>query len=233
MTGCNAEQEWMLKWWWKHYSKHNDYPVTFCDFGMSPSAKRWCASKGKVLSFDPTTIPVTNHTHSDWGTKASQSVWNRRAVWFAKALILKNTPYEKTVWTDLDCEVLKSIAPLFELAESKDGFAIAYDNEENAHLARKNKIIDSKTPMLQVGVLAFKKNSPIIPAWIDYCMQNLDTEISEQTALSHLQAKKPFDITILSNKYNWLVPENSSPHTVINHHTGASRKRKLLAEMEF
>lgn len=233
MTGCNADQEWMLKWWWKHYKKHNDYPVTFSDFGMSAGARKWCEERGTLLPFNPQSINLKMETAAAWGDKIGISTWSKRAIWFAKALILEETPYEKTVWTDIDCEILKPLTPLFELAESKDGFAIAYDNEENTRLAKKCRMIEDNVRVLQVGVLAFKKTSPVIPAWIDYCLKNLDSELSEQSALSNLQAKSLFDITILSNKYNWLKPENPSPHTVINHHTGASRKRKLLAEIQF
>ncbi|MCB1109773.1 MAG: hypothetical protein KDK64_02240 [Chlamydiia bacterium] len=233
LTGCNAEQEWMLKWWWRNYSKHNDYPVTFCDFGMSPGAKNWCAERGTLLHFDPESLALKKNLSANWAKQVSLSTWNKRALWFSKALILSKAPYEKSIWTDIDCEILKNLSSLFELVESKDGFAIAYDSEENAKLAKSNAFLDKSVPVLQAGVFAFKKNSPVIPAWIDYCLSHLETEASDQTAISHLQAQFSFDITILSNKYNWLTPEYPSPHIVINHHTGASRKRKLLAEMEW
>ena len=232
LTGCNAEQEWMLKWWWENYSKHNNYPVTFCDFGMTPSAKKWCSKRGKILPFDPQSLPLTQNS-APWSGKLSKSALNRRSLWFSKPLILSKTPYAKTIWTDLDCEILKDLAPLFDMTESKDGFAIAYDSDENTKHARQNQTLKGGVKVLQAGVLAFKKASPVIPAWIDYCLKNLESEASDQTALSHLQAESPFDITILSNKYNWLNPEAPSPHAVIYHHNGTSRKRKLFSEIRF
>jgi len=233
LTGCNAEQEWMLKWWWENYSKHNDYPVTFCDFGMSLGARKWCEKKGTVLPFDPKSILSEKNDSAPWANKVSISAHNKRSIWFSKALVLSQTPYEKTVWTDIDCKILQDITPLFEMTECKDEFAIAYDSVENIRLAQKENILKNDVQVLQVGVLAFKRTSPVIPAWIDYCLTHLETEISEQTALSHLHAESPFHITILSNKYNWLTPESSSHHIVINHYTGAERKRRLLSEMKF
>jgi len=233
LTGCNAEQEWMLKWWWENYSKHNDYPITFCDFGMSLGARKWCETKGNILSFDPKSISTDKNHSAPWSNKVSLSTLNKRSVWFSKPLILSQSPYNKTLWTDVDCEILKDITPLFEMTESIDGFAIAYDTEENTKHARKYNLLKANVQALQAGVIVFKKTSPVISAWIDHCLKHIDTEASDQTALSHLFAKKPFDITILSNKYNWLISEFSSEHIAIIHHTGASRKRKLLSEMKF
>ncbi len=52
LIGCDQNQEWMLEWWWAHYSRHNCYPVAFVDFGMSQEAKKWCQSKGHWISLD-------------------------------------------------------------------------------------------------------------------------------------------------------------------------------------
>lgn len=232
MTGCNAEQEWMLKWWWKHYSKHNNYPVTFCDFGMSTSARIWCQEIGTLHTFDPSTIKLSRNPKAGWNDTTSRSAWEKRAFWFAKTFVLPESPYEATVWTDLDCEIVGSIAPLFTLTQEGDRFAIAHDSKENILQAKKNKTMQEKSAQLQAGVFAFKKDSPVIPAWIDYCLKHLSTENSDQTALSHMQAATPFDITTISNKYNWLAPEHPSPHAVIYHYNGAKRKRELLAKME-
>ncbi|MCB1106973.1 MAG: hypothetical protein KDK76_02635 [Chlamydiia bacterium] len=233
LTGCNQEQEWMLKWWWNHYSKHNDYPVTFCDFGMSLPAKKWCEKRGNVLTYNPQFLLKEKSQKAPWANHIAMNTWNKRHIWFSKAFILEKSPYEKTVWTDLDCEILQNIAPLFEMTACKDGFAIAHDSDENNEKARHINILKEGVQGLQVGVLSFTKGSPVIPAWINYCMKHLDTEISEQTAISHLLHKTPFDITTFSSKYNWLIPENSTSDVVIKHHTGHSRKRKLFIEMKF
>ena len=49
LTGCDENHEWMLKWWWKHYTSSNTLPVTFLDFGMSKSAQIWCKKRGLVI----------------------------------------------------------------------------------------------------------------------------------------------------------------------------------------
>lgn len=46
IIGCTQILERHLPWWWINYRLHNDNPVTFFDFGMSPPAKEWCKKKG-------------------------------------------------------------------------------------------------------------------------------------------------------------------------------------------
>ncbi|MBF5060198.1 hypothetical protein [Candidatus Neptunochlamydia vexilliferae] len=232
MTGCDDRQEWMLKWWWKHYSEHNDYPVIFWDFGMSPAAKAWCANRGEVVSFDANLNLQKNDT-APWADKVSKSVWERRKVWFSKPLILKESPFEETIWTDIDCEVKQNLSPLFEMTRSKDGFAISYDSEKNIAEARRWSTLKEGVRGVQAGVFAYRQNSPLVLEWIDYCMRHLGEENSDQSALSHLLHEKPFDITIFSDKYNWLLPEVPNPHATIVHHTGVGRKRALLTAMRF
>lgn len=99
MTGCNQANENHLQSWLKHYSTHNSFPITFCDFGMSVSARTFCEKNGTVL-------------------KAT-----------GKASALPLSPYDETIWTDIKCEVNAALAPLFEMAHVNDGFAISYSKE--------------------------------------------------------------------------------------------------------
>ena len=50
MTLLKSGDEKTLKTWWENYSKHNAYPVTFCDLGIDEKTKKWCASKGSLLT---------------------------------------------------------------------------------------------------------------------------------------------------------------------------------------
>lgn len=233
LIGCDERQEWLLKWWWNHYSKTNSYPVTFLDYGLTPCAKSWCQSKGHVISSLPPDWISNQETISEqasWAKNVPLYVWNHRPVWFTKAFSLFETPYEKTIWIDLDCEVKKNLSPLFHYAEYGDGFAITTDAPDYVQHFKEIKALHPEAVGMQVGVFAFRCNSPVLDAWLKHCYENHDQEFSEQTALSHVlyhHAFKTYDIT---SEYNWLYPENPNPDAAIVHHTGASRKRKLMLE---
>ncbi|QVL57797.1 MAG: hypothetical protein KFB93_01600 [Simkaniaceae bacterium] len=168
MTGCNQSQEHYLKHWFENYSKHNNYPVTFCDFGMSEKARTFCIQNGTLL-------------------KAP-----------SKAFALPKSPYENTIWTDINCEIKQTLIPLFEMTSVKDGFAISYSKEQ----APKS------------GVIAFKQNSPVILNWQAWCIKNKNA--TDESTLDLLLKENAFQITEFSEKYLWTGPLKAPPNTVIH-----------------
>src|SRR5689334_9119639 len=49
IVGCDLYQEWLLLWWWSHYSSHNAIPVAFVDMGMSEEGALWCKERGEYI----------------------------------------------------------------------------------------------------------------------------------------------------------------------------------------
>ena len=49
VVGADLTQEWLLPWWWSHYSRFNSLPVAFIDFGMSDEMKKWCQERGELI----------------------------------------------------------------------------------------------------------------------------------------------------------------------------------------
>ncbi len=168
MTGCEKSQEKFLKPWFENYTKHNDYPVTFCDFGMSEKAAAWCKQNGTLL-------------------KAK-----------SKAFALPKSPYENTIWTDINCVIKQTIGPLFEMSQVKDGFAISYSQ--------------AQTPLS--GVIAFTQNSPVISSWQEWCIKNKNG--TDESNLSLLLKENAFQITQFSEKYHWIGPLKAPPNTAIS-----------------
>lgn len=130
LTGCDENHEWMLKWWWTHYSGSNHLPVTFLDFGMSTSAKIWCKKRGLVI---PITMEesafyskekLSIETQKKWETFQEKTIWKSRKPWCLKPLGLLKTPYARSAWIDLDCKVVKSIEPLIQASKNRVDIAI-------------------------------------------------------------------------------------------------------------
>lgn len=95
----------MLEWWWENYSKHNDLPVAFANFGMSRKAINFCQSRGILINL-------------------TQKTGKRN--WFKKPFAMLGCPFNKVAWLDLDCEIRGKINPLFEYAK-KGRIAVTLD----------------------------------------------------------------------------------------------------------
>ena len=231
LTGCDERQEWMLKCWWDHYSKTNSHPVTFFDFGMSKSARLWCEKRGHTISFslsntfmkenEPFPLPKT------WTPKQKSGALSQRKIWFTKAFSLLQTPYENSLWTDLDCQVKGSLTPLLRWGS----FGVAEDYFETSKEWKKVGYLPQDAVGYQAGVIVFKRHSPIINAWLKNCYLNRKEDFSDQSILSKTLHHQPFSFHSIPSIYNWIDPEKENPDAVIVHHAGNILKRKILKEL--
>ena len=235
LVGCDQRQEWLLKWWWERYKEENDYPVAFCDFGMSPGAKAWCKSKGMMIEQLPKEIKKINFSKVDdnapWLQRIPSYLWDRRAIWLTKPFTFPMSPFDKTIWIDLDCHVKKSLKPLFTLPLSSDGFAISLSRDKATREAQFMQIIDLGVQALQTGVIVFTKDSPILKEWLERTVKNFYNEFSEETILSHIAHEEKYAFTYFSNDYNWTTPDKPNPNATIIHYAGPRAKRQVMEQI--
>jgi len=236
LTGCDQRQEWMLKWWWTNLTKHSNVPITFCDFGMSPSARAWCQSKGAVITQSEEMFPIKDlnkHVaNPPWKEKITPRMWDHRPIWFYKPLVLPKSPYDRTLWIDVDCEVKETLAPLINLPLTKDCFAIRQTSEKDNEGARKIGYLGPHVSGVQAGVILYEKDTPVIPAWIDRFLKNHPMEFSDEHCLGQLLHENPFEITYFSPLYNSTDFEPPDPNAIIHHHSSARQKRILLQKIQ-
>ncbi len=198
LVGTDTAQEWLLPWWWSHYSCHNTLPVTFVDFGMSQKVLHWCQKKGNVIplhldksfiapkeAIDPTKAAI-------WERRAGKDVWGWRESCFNKPFALALTPYDETVWLDLDCEVFESLDPIFQFIKEFD-FSIANPMERFEE-------------QYNSGVVVYRKNSAILEKWIDLCLRENVHFYGDDHVLSHLLNHEEIPFQLLPREWNWMMP---------------------------
>jgi hypothetical protein len=207
LVGCDENQEWILPWWWSHYSQHSFLPVAFADFGMSAKAKNWCQDRGILVTVD-------DFTHL-------KRTWNRQSGWFKKPLAMKKTPFDRTLWTDLDCEIVGSITPLFQKIHSHSGIAMARDLVEE---------VDE--PVYNAGVVVFMKDSPVIQTWEEICLHQSHRFLSDQAAINFLIQEEEVEISELPAIYNWRVSFGVNIEAIILHWSGAWGKEIIHLAMQ-
>lgn len=96
LIGCDAKQEWMLKWWFENYKKHNNLPVVFADFGCTPQGLKYAQSQSRCV-IDMTTA--------------------KEKGWFKKPKSMLACPAKRTLWVDIDAEVKGPLKEAFALFE--------------------------------------------------------------------------------------------------------------------
>ena len=102
LTGADANQEWLLPWWYENVRKHNECPVAFADFGLSPELRAWCSERGLVLEV-PEVPGLT---------------------WHKKPFAILASPFKRTVWLDADCEVRGELGVVFPYADKGIGLTL-------------------------------------------------------------------------------------------------------------
>ncbi|MEM7174413.1 MAG: hypothetical protein AAF443_00585 [Chlamydiota bacterium] len=238
ITGCDDHQEWLLKWWWSHYRKCNTFPVTFLDFGMSTSARKWCQKKGTVISIElPLSIIGTKKSFSkevqqNWETLYASTVWKARKGWLSKPIGLMHTPYQRTVWTDLDCQILQPLDPLFDASLSASGVAAVPEVKRAVAHAKRCGILLPGEKAYNTGVLAYCHQSTLITKWAKNTYTRSYEFMGDGEVFGRTIFEEKFQPTELTRKFNRYFRDGVTPETVIVHFVCSGGKHVILKTMQ-
>lgn len=237
LTGCDEKHEWMLKWWWNHYSQSNHHPVTFLDFGMSKSAKIWCEKRGGVI---PVTMKesalcrredLSINIQKQWETIYAPSVWNSRKAWSLKPLGLLKTPYTFSAWIDIDCMVLKSIKPLFNALERDTEMAIAIETRPDNTDTVASRAREKGIPYYNTRVFSFKTASPLILKWAQNMLERNNEFMGDQEALNTIFFDKKYEVKELAPIFNHSFMIGKTPETAILHYSCTRGKHEIFRSL--
>ncbi|MES2199737.1 MAG: hypothetical protein V4489_06180 [Chlamydiota bacterium] len=225
IVGADSKQEWLLPWWWERYSKYNQYPVTFVDFGLSQKMKEWCKKQGNYIEL-PIDVPTSiKNFHStlqieSWEKRYGQNFWESRNAWFKKPLACLQAPYTRSVWMDLDCEVRGSLSPLFSLPFPSEGVAVTKEYVQGKELG------------INSGVIVFQKGATIIQDWAKASLEKNYAYPGDQDALYDLIIEKKVPLYELPIIYNQSRFSNNLSDAIVIHWHGEFGKsviRDLIA----
>lgn len=232
VVGFNWGMEVLLPWWWQHYSRHNSFPVTFFDLGMTPAAARFCKERGSLIkvkipfSFLSKRMDVPSH----WEKRTrEEGIYYlnqyRRLSWFKKPFCLLHTPYQNTVWLDLDCQVRADLFDLFLYAENDQGIGLAPTDEMNASFQKLAGWDVSLSHHINSGVIVYKHGCSTIKAWVE-SIKNWDLKFyGDQDLLAEILHRENKKLEEVPRIYNWRVNKwGENPSSFIAHYAGDARK---------
>ena len=238
LIGSDENQEWMLKWWWEHYIAHNTLPVTFFDFGMSKSARMWCERRGPVIkivlpkNFLKSKEKIPLELQQKWEILYAPTFWDSRPGWFSKSLAFLKTPYDRSVWIDLDCQVLNSIQPLINACTQNDGVAIAREAPHCVEFSKKHDVVLEGEILYNTGVVSFMRHSPLISRWVENNFHRNHEFPGDDDILNRTIFEEKFTVNELSSLYNRRPQYGIPPETVIVHYVCTGGKHHIFKTMQ-
>ena len=239
ISGCNKDYEWLLPWWWENYKKHNSYPVAIFDFGMSEEGKKFCRDKGiyyELPSINENTIPLTSIDEKDqklfkfmYGDNRAE---NSRSSWFKKPQAAYFTPFDVTVWIDLDCEIGLNLNELSYFLDSNEEISLRHELDPAIFFLVLTQYNHIDETTYNSGVIVFKKNCSVIKDWLALSIKDNSTFAGDQEALSRVIYLKNHHVKLLPEKFNSFEFIHEMPSKEIRHFAGYSGKEKIKEMMK-
>jgi len=216
ITGCDKRVEFLLPWWWKNYSAHNSYPVVFLNFGMTETAISWCKKRGDVVDIEiPQGIIADGRGQIDpealekW-ERFKKWKWDKHRIFFTKAVSLLSTKFKRTLWLDIDCEVLGNLALLFEHCVPPYELVVNESRKTKDERRRLIGGLKEGDELYNTGVLVFFHGSPSIQKWIEGWLKYNKYYFGDQDILSKILNRKQYPFKVISreiyNAHRKLVP---------------------------
>jgi hypothetical protein len=226
LVGSDLAQEWLLPWWWDNYRKHNDHPVTWVDLGMTEKMRDWCRERGELIRLlvaDIFVAPqeeVSPENTAYWQEHYGTSFWACRDAWFKKPAAFLQTPYQRTIWIDSDCEVRGPLTPLFDYADHPSGISLC----EDLYPLRRTP------PVYNSGVVVYRWGLPLITTWAKLAFDKSAHFMGDQDILSKAIHDHKIDIVPFSGAYNRSRRDPEEGAIVVHFH-GSNGKKMIQAQL--
>lgn len=237
LVASTSHVEWLMPWWWYNYRAHNDLPVAFIDLGMSEDAKSWCQERGELICVDVPDALVFGKERVDpqvaeqWEKVIGSGVWDVRLKWFKKPFAFIRSPFSKTLWIDLDCEIRALLDPLFAHCDNDAGLGLAREPEALQKGYRSLQFTLPEEIAYNSGVVVYRKGAPFLSKWVEEVKERNHLYISDQEALSRvLYLEKP-SFQELPAEYNWDRGLGPNPDAWIFHWHGQKGKQMIQEQM--
>ncbi len=156
---------------------------------MSDSAKQWCSQQGDLIGLALPDLHVAEKLQIDpqlveaMETACGSKFWESRSSWFKKPLACLQSPFQNTLWIDLDCQINGSVGPIFDFQ------TVAMAKEPSG--------------VYNAGVIAFTHGEPLIKDWAKGCHNENHRLRGDQDVLNNLIQQQQAAIVELPPIYNW------------------------------
>lgn len=212
ITGSDSTMEWLLPFWWRHLRKHHRNPITIVNFGMGEEVLRWLHGKVEVLNLiipddlleNRRSFPIR---YGDEEAPLVEIYQRKRKAWFTKPFAMLQSPYRRTIWLDVDCQVNADISSLFAFAENETGMAMGLEADHKLQAKIEDGVLKPGGKLFNSGVIAYRHGANLIQKWAQAVIEDEGVFLGDQDILSHLIDQANLPVPVFSRQYNWLMNE--------------------------
>lgn len=233
IIGLDHNLEWLLYWWWENYKKFNDLPIAIFDFGMSASGIEMANAIGNIFSIPKELVAEENSKEISLADKKKWEIifdkknfWISRPSWFKKPIAAMLSPFEKTIWIDLDCEIHSNIEHMFEFIQNHP-LALVRESIESNFLDHIMGCSYVDEVVYNSGVIVFYPKSDVIRKWYQLTFDQSFAFSGDQHVLSRVIYENRYPVMEMEYIYN-LQGINPEITPIITHYSGADGKKELF-----
>jgi hypothetical protein len=241
LVGTDVSQEWLLVWFYEQFRKHNPTcPIAFADFGMTSDAHAWCKERGTVFRVEGFSLCHAENGEFVFRNELWQAnplnvadVPPERQYLFYKPIAFAQSPFQRTLWLDLDCQVRGDLSSLLNLPLSPGGVAVA-SSGKSFFVKNQTKNLIFLIDKYNSGVMLAETDSELVKDWRALADGRFLFPTDEEI-LSFLMARHEVQISQLEFKYNWPVHFWGENEEALIYHwiakEGKSALRKLISTL--
>ena len=214
--------EWLVPYWYYNYRLHNDYPVAIVDFGLSDEMVSWCKErmlykKLEQLDFTVEKDAVSQDLRNIWGSCVKGDVYLVRKQWFKKPFALAKTPFRRTLWLDVDCEVKANLSPVFAMNHLVA--APLMHPAAEAHLLDMGAVPKGQKNYSS-GMILYDREAPLINLFKQFAAKENHKFLGDQDLFSHLAHKYQFEVGEMPSVMHCEIRCGLDHRALVWHYTG-------------
>ena len=224
----------MIPWWFSSIRRFSSLPIHIIDIDLPDQRRAWCDKYGigRTL-FSLNKSPAQKQEIDEalaklWESNYLGNVWQNREVWFAKPEVLQKTPFQKTLFLDLDCEVKGPIDSLLELPAS---FAICKNPDFVQEEAILNQLIRPGESIYNSGVILYERGHPLIDQWANLSYETANQHMGDEDILSLILNKTSTPFDLIPEAFNCRPTSQNVGKAHVVHHVGIEGKRNIMAQI--
>ncbi|GAB4184384.1 MAG: hypothetical protein Tsb0015_00210 [Simkaniaceae bacterium] len=228
LVALDRKYQWLLPSFWKSLRAHCSLDVAFIDLGMDTKGKSWAKKRGlyidrstHVSQFKEKEPPA--FLIKKWKEIMQGDISIFRPYWFAKPLALCCTPFQHTLYLDVDCEVKSPLEDVFLSLEAND-CALCQESFAWHELLVQQGLKSPLERTWNSGVIAYHCHCPLIIRWMERSLRESHLFMGDQDLLARIIYEENHSPAILPMHWNWKASWGPNSSAKIYHWSGGINK---------